>query len=189
MLFDRKIFHKPDLNLDGLCARRNAVRAIILRDGKLLMIHSRKNDEYKFPGGGLESGESPHEALVREAREETGAAVKRIGERIGRVTEYNRQAGETADYFMMVSDYYCVEIESELGDQMLDDYEKELEFVPVWIGADEAERVNRSTMERRGARHAKWIERETFVLGELGRLLRRTGSAQSACLYSTEPQE
>lgn len=176
MIFDKEIFHKPDLNLDGLCACRKAVRAVILRDGKLLMIYSMKNDEYKFPGGGLESGESPEEALIREVREETGAVVKRIGEKIGKVKEYNRKEGDFADFFMMVSDYYDVEIESELGDQMLDDYERELEFVPVWIGTDDAERVNRSTMERGGARHTKWIERETFVLGELGRILRRSGN-------------
>ena len=35
---------------------RPSVRGIIIRDGKILMVHSRKFDYYKFPGGGLESG-------------------------------------------------------------------------------------------------------------------------------------
>ena len=32
------------------------------------MIHSLKYDYYKFPGGGIEDGESNEEALIRETR-------------------------------------------------------------------------------------------------------------------------
>ena len=53
---------------------RTAVRGIIFRDGKLLMIEST-DGELKFPGGGMEENEDDIETLIRETLEETGFAV------------------------------------------------------------------------------------------------------------------
>lgn len=50
--------------------------ALIVRDSKLLVCQRRHDDshglEWEFPGGKVESGESPAEALAREIREELG---------------------------------------------------------------------------------------------------------------------
>ena len=54
---------------------RPSVRAIIIKDGKVGMIHSLKYDYYAFPGGGIESGETQQEALIRETQEEAGLVV------------------------------------------------------------------------------------------------------------------
>lgn len=57
----------------GACTHffvRNSARSIIVRDGKIAMIHSLKYGFYKFPGGGIEKGEDPIHALIRETREE-----------------------------------------------------------------------------------------------------------------------
>ena len=54
---------------------RESARSIIIRDGRLAMIHSIKYDYYKFPGGGIENGENPVEAMIRETREEAGLVV------------------------------------------------------------------------------------------------------------------
>ncbi|MDP3800433.1 MAG: NUDIX domain-containing protein [bacterium] len=53
------------------------VRAIIIQDNSLLLIHRIKEDKeyWVFPGGGVEEGESEKEALIREAREELGLDV------------------------------------------------------------------------------------------------------------------
>ena len=64
-----------NLNNDADCTStfsRTAVRAIIYKDGKLVMVKSEKFGEYKFPGGGKDDGESDLETLVRETKEETG---------------------------------------------------------------------------------------------------------------------
>lgn len=48
--------------------------AVVLREGKLLVMHRRRGGrEYAvLPGGGIEEGESVQDAVLRELREETG---------------------------------------------------------------------------------------------------------------------
>lgn len=51
--------------------------AIVIRnhDGELLLVQNDWSDGYVPPGGGVEPGEDPEAAAVREAREETGVRV------------------------------------------------------------------------------------------------------------------
>ncbi len=52
----------------------------IMRDGRVLLIrhlhHSDGRTYWLFPGGGIEPGETEHECVCREMREETGLEVK-----------------------------------------------------------------------------------------------------------------
>ncbi len=62
---------------------RNAAKAFIVSDGKLLILKRRPNDAHKpgawdVPGGRLEPGESPFEGLKREAMEEANLAIEII---------------------------------------------------------------------------------------------------------------
>ena len=62
----------------GGCVRsftRDSARSIIIRNGRIAMIHSLKYDYYKFPGGGIEPGESNADAMIRETAEEAGLIV------------------------------------------------------------------------------------------------------------------
>ena len=54
---------------------RPSVRSLIIRGGKIAMVHSLKYDYYKFPGGGIEEGETLSNALIRETLEESGLVV------------------------------------------------------------------------------------------------------------------
>lgn len=56
---------------------RQAVRAIIIKDDKLLVIHRNKygQEYYTLPGGGIDPGETPEQAIMRELAEETGVIV------------------------------------------------------------------------------------------------------------------
>ena len=47
-------------------------RALIVRDGRVLLVKAVYNKKYLFPGGGLERGEAPAATAVRETFEETG---------------------------------------------------------------------------------------------------------------------
>jgi 8-oxo-dGTP pyrophosphatase MutT (NUDIX family) len=44
--------------------------------GRVLFSHRRDCDFWNLPGGGVESGEAPWQAVVREVREEVGLAVE-----------------------------------------------------------------------------------------------------------------
>lgn len=56
------------------------VAAVIVRDGRVLLTRRLEGQHlaglWEFPGGKLEGGESPEEALVRECREECGIEVE-----------------------------------------------------------------------------------------------------------------
>ncbi len=57
---------------------RKAVRAIVVQDGKLLVIRRNKFGSvyYTLPGGGIDPGETAEQALVREMAEETSVQVE-----------------------------------------------------------------------------------------------------------------
>ncbi len=46
------------------------------RNGRVLLSHRRDLKIWNLPGGGVESGELPNEAAIRETREETGLKIK-----------------------------------------------------------------------------------------------------------------
>ena len=59
--------------------RIEVVAAVILRDGKVFATqrgYGPWKDWWEFPGGKMEAGESPEEALKREIREELNADIK-----------------------------------------------------------------------------------------------------------------
>lgn len=63
---------------------RVAAYAVVERRGKLLLTHWRRGrmHGWTLPGGGLESGEDPRDAVVREVFEETGLDA-RVGKLLG----------------------------------------------------------------------------------------------------------
>lgn len=53
-------------------------RAIITRDGLVLLCRNKGRDYFFFPGGHIEAGETPVAALVREMEEEVGLPLMNI---------------------------------------------------------------------------------------------------------------
>jgi 8-oxo-dGTP diphosphatase len=59
-----------------------AVSAVIFRDGKILLVRRARSPAkgfYSLPGGRVEFGESLHDALHREVREEAGLKIEIVG--------------------------------------------------------------------------------------------------------------
>jgi ADP-ribose pyrophosphatase YjhB (NUDIX family) len=51
------------------------VRALLLREGQVLLVRHTYQDAWYLPGGGVKRGETLEEAIRREAAEEVGAAL------------------------------------------------------------------------------------------------------------------
>lgn len=55
---------------------RPAAYAIIVNDGKVLLVKMRSTGKWCLPGGGIDAGERIEDALRREVREETGIEIR-----------------------------------------------------------------------------------------------------------------
>ena len=149
--------------------RRTAVRAVVERDGRLLLVRNNRGD-VKFPGGGLEEGESHEETLRREVSEETGHVLSLVGRKLGTATERYPDIRDPDAVFEMISHYYQCGIVSDKGPQRLDDYEAEMGFVSVWLPFAAAIETNRALLEAQPENMNRWVTRETAVLEFLARL-------------------
>ena len=122
--------------------RRDSARGIILRLGKVAMIHSRRDGYYKFPGGGIEQAETPEAAMIREVREEAGLIVCPDSvQEYGCVHRIQCSPGNPEEIFIQDNFYYLCEIAEELG-QKLDDYEAEEGFTPEFVDPRHAIETN-----------------------------------------------
>jgi 8-oxo-dGTP diphosphatase len=105
-------------------ARKLVVAALIRRAGEVLVSRRRADQSmpllWEFPGGKVEPGEDPRQALAREVREELGCAVS-----VGRIHEVVFHAYPDFDLYMLV--YPC---------DIVDGVPTAVEVAEVaWVGA------------------------------------------------------
>lgn len=146
---------------NGSVYHRIAARGIVWRGRDLLLIHTDAGD-YKFPGGGVEPGETLEIALSREMLEETGRALQGSPQLWGLAHE--RREGITADILEMDSHYFLCEVGEEIIPVHLDGYEEEEHFRPVWVSLEEALQANHALQ---GHGYTPWLDREVLVLEAL----------------------
>jgi len=103
--------------------------AVFVRDGKnVLLFHRTKNGEeyYAVPGGGVEPGETPEQAAVRELKEETSLDIV-LGEKLGELEMDNNY-----QYFYIAKSWSGT---PELGGEELEKQSPtniyQLEWVPI----------------------------------------------------------
>jgi 8-oxo-dGTP diphosphatase len=89
-------------------ALRFVAAALIVRDGEVL-IGQRRADQpmasmWEFPGGKIEPGESPQQALARELSEELGIRAS-IGQAVTRIRHNYRHGGAVDLQFFTVREF------------------------------------------------------------------------------------
>ena len=149
----------------GKAFSRPSARAIVIRDGRVAMVYSRKFRHYKFPGGGIEPGESREAALLREAREEAGLVLDPQSVRpYGFVHRIER--GDAEPIFLQ-DNFYHLALAVAAVPQELDGYEAEEGYTLRWVDPREAIRQNKALTSVYKRKYHTMLLREAMVLEHL----------------------
>jgi len=101
-------------------ALRFVAAALIVRDGEVLIGQRRADQpmasQWEFPGGKIEAGESPEQALARELDEELGIQAV-IGPRVTHIRHNYRHGGAVDLQFFAVHEF-SGEIENRIFQQV-----------------------------------------------------------------------
>jgi 8-oxo-dGTP diphosphatase len=95
---------------------KRVVAALIMKDNKILVCQRTRHQvmplKWEFPGGKIESGEQPRDALRRELEEELGIDAK-IGEEVARIHhDYKNGSGVELRFYAVHE--YAGEIENRI---------------------------------------------------------------------------
>jgi 8-oxo-dGTP diphosphatase len=95
---------------------KRVVAAIILKDGKILVCQRTRHQvmplKWEFPGGKIETGEQPRDALRRELDEELGIDAT-VGEEVARI-QHNYKGGRSVELRFYLVKEYSGEIENRI---------------------------------------------------------------------------
>ena len=130
-----------EVNTDELAWRPSAY-AIVIRDGKLLLALER--GKYTLPGGGIDLGEMPEDAVVREVKEETGIDV-RNPELLASRSELFAHHEEDKDYYnqTILLYYRCDFAGGELSTEWLPEADRPFHGTAEWVDLDKLDTIER----------------------------------------------
>ena len=140
---------------------REGSRAIIIKDGNILLSHEVNIEQWMIPGGGIEAGETPEICCVREMAEETGLIVE-TGQCFLILNEYYED-------WKFVS-YYFTANDVGITERKPTKREMQVGATPEWISFDKAmdifshhEDYADTDEERRGIYQREYIALQEFV--------------------------
>ena len=167
----KELIHPELTTREGRILRRHAVRGIVLRKDKILLLFTERYNDFSLPGGGIDEGEEITVALKREPEEETGARDIQVKEHYGFIEEYRPHWKPEYDLMHMTSHFFVCDVSAELVDVRMESYEIANGMKPVWISVSEAMSHNRQVMTRQEKTMGQSIHRETFMLEKILREL------------------
>jgi 8-oxo-dGTP diphosphatase len=109
------------------CTYRISVKAVIKdTDGRILLLRE-KDGSWELPGGGLEHGEDPKQALAREIAEETGMTVEWMSDQPDTFWTIHKEVGTpTLKWFAFV--IYEAKVSGEFRPDPTSDESQEARF-------------------------------------------------------------
>ena len=159
-----KTTRHPETNqADQTCFERLATRAIVLNGDKILLLYTARYDDYTLPGGGVDKGEDLIEGFKRELLEETGAQNIRNIQEFGMYEEFRPWYKPDFDIMNMKSYCYTCEIDAQLGETNLEDYEIKNGMKVVWLPIVDAIKHNERIIAESDKKGMS-VERELFLL-------------------------
>lgn len=161
----RKSVHSDyDPSKSPVLFKRTAARGIIMDGDDILLIYTKRYNDYSFPGGGINEGEDLIEGLKREVTEETGAQNICVQEPFGSYEEIRSTYYEGYDFMDMTSYFYKCKADRELGEASPESYEISNGSEAVWVNILEAIAHNKRVIAEKEDSMGQSIVRETEVL-------------------------
>lgn len=114
---------------------RPSAYGIVFRKGKVLLV--KENEKYHLPGGGIDIGESPEVAVLREVKEETGCTIANPKLISLASSFFSFGAMDTPPDLRHVQSlllyYSCKYVSIDANDIHLDEYEQAYGLASEWI--------------------------------------------------------
>jgi len=121
---------------------RPSAYGIVIKDGSILLTKQRK--AYHLPGGGVDLGEMPEDAVVREIKEETGLDVKNpvLKDQIsGFFTWKDQKTGKLWHYQSVLLYYSCDFVGGELSTDGFEEDEALEGELAEWIPIEDLDQI------------------------------------------------
>ncbi len=144
--------------------KRVAARAIVVDGENILLLYTKRYDDYSFPSGGVDPDEDIECGMIRELEEETGAKnIEVLGE-LGVYEEIKPFWKKEYDFIHMISHFYICDIHKELGESNLEDYEISNGMSAKWVNIYDAIEHNKSIIKNQPECIGLFIDRELYML-------------------------
>lgn len=121
---------------------RPAAYAIVIRDRTILL--TKQHGSFHLPGGGIEIGEMPEAAVIREAREETGFIIANP-QLVGELSGFFTQSPEHIHVQSLLLYYRCDVVGGQASTDGFEDDEKATGEMPEWVPIERLDSIPSAT--------------------------------------------
>ncbi len=142
---------------------RFGARGIVFNQkGQMAVFVKELKNEYKLPGGGIDDGENPTDAFLRECVEEIGAEVE-ISKFLGTIEEDKSQ-----ENFKQISFVFVGNVVKDLGKNNLTEKEKNEQAKVCWLDpATALDKMKKSLLNLKASAYDNVYRTKFMVLRDI----------------------